>query len=183
MEALAHIRVACCEPSPNLGPDRHHRCSIMRITHIGTFWSTITRTPFTGTLSIRRQALPVRSPHTPQQLGQNPSALDVLAGPPKRRPGSARSVAKSPTRLRDPLLLSATSRYLSSRRGLQCSIHLSCGGLFAVGAESVERLERPRSKAIGPYRPNPPPPSLYTYICAVASRQFSRDRSESQPIA
>src|SRR5215468_10977724 len=53
----------------------------------------------------------------------------------------------------------------------------------AVGAESVERLERPRSKAIGPYRPNPPPPSLYTYICAVASRQFSRDRSESQPIA
>jgi len=104
VEALAHIRVACCEPSPNLGPDRHHRCSIMRITHIGTFWSTITRTPFTGTLSIRRQALPVRSPHTPQQLGQNPSVLDVLAGPPKRRPGSARSVAKSPTRLRDPTI-------------------------------------------------------------------------------
>src|SRR5262249_31060896 len=76
----------------------------MRITHIGTFWSTITRTPFTGTLSIRRQALPVRSPHTPQQLGQNPSVLDVLAGPPKRRPGSARSVAKSPTRLRDPTI-------------------------------------------------------------------------------
>jgi hypothetical protein len=91
----------------------------MRITRIGIFWSTITRTPFTSTISIRRQALPVRSPHTPQQLGQNPTVLVMLAAATKTKAWEFPQRREVADAARGPLLLSATSRCFSSCRGLQ----------------------------------------------------------------